>query len=336
MSRKTAQQRRIERLISEQTAPIQRAFTQAMAKASGAIDRAALLRLLQQGDIERAIQLFRIDRGVMFPIERAIQDALIGGGLSVTKDLPKGIAGRFGFDGNHPRAVAFAQGQAAQLVTNVMDDAILNARAVITDGLSTNRSLDAVARDLVGRRIGQRRVGGIIGLTNPQTDRMINIRSMLQDPDRIGEYFNGNKPRYIESNRKFDKLVRTAIREGKSLSVADVDRVAEAYRSKAGLARAKRVAQHEARVNISAGRDEGYVQLLDNPEVETATVRWQHNKSPKARADHVDVDGTVITVGETFNVGGIPMKYPHDTAGGIENSAGCKCVGIYRVRFRRD
>jgi hypothetical protein len=336
MARKTAQQRRIERLINEQTGPIQRAFSEAMAKASGAIDRAALLRLLQQGDIERAIQLFRIDRGVLFPIEEAIRNAYIGGGLSVAKDLPKGIAGRFGFDGSHPRAVTWAREMAANLVTYTSEENIAAARAVITEGLNANRGLNSVAQDLAGRVRGGRRVGGITGLTEQQTDRMINLRSMLQDPDRIGEYFNGKQPRYVESDRRFDARVRRAIKEGRALSSEDVGKIAEAYKRKATGRRAGRVAQHEARVNISAGRDEGYVQLLDNPEVETATVRWQHNKSPNARANHVDVDGEVITVGETFSVGGVSMKYPHDPAGGIANSAGCKCTGIYRVRFKRD
>ena len=109
MAAKTAQQRRIEQLLRTQTASIRKAFVEAMAKASGAIDTAALVRMLEAGNIEAAAQLFRIDSGVMYPLQRAIQDAFIGGGLAVTQDLPKGLAGRFSFDGAHPRAVALEQ-----------------------------------------------------------------------------------------------------------------------------------------------------------------------------------------------------------------------------------
>jgi len=252
------------------------------------------------------------------------------------------LSGVFGFDGNHSRAVALAQEQAAALVTNITDDAIINARRVITEGLTDNRSLNSVARDLVGRKVGQQRVGGIIGLTEQQTDRMINIRSMMQDPERIREYFIKDrktgkmKPRYLESDRRFDRMVRKAIKDGKALSAADVDRVTEAYRSKAGLARAKRVARNEAFTAQAAGRDEGYKQLIDSGKVEAVTKRWQHNLSVNAREDHQRMDGTVIQLGETFDFGGVRMKHPHDPAGGVEHSINCRCIAVYRTKIPKE
>jgi len=334
---KTAQQRRIEQLIRTQTAAIRKAFVEAMAKASSGIDTAALVRLLEAGNIEAAAQLFKIDSGVMYPLQRAIQDAFIYGGLAVTQDLPKGLAGRFSFDGAHPRAVALATEQAAALVTNISDDAIINARKVISDGLASNRALTGVARDLAGRRVGNRRVGGVLGLTQPQTDRAINIRSMLRDPARIAEYFEGGAARYKESDRRFDKLVRKAINDGRALSQADVDRVTDGYKAKATGNRAKTVARNEAFIAQATGRDESYRQMLEGGNVESVTVRWQHNLSVNPRDDHVAMDGTVIQLGETFNFpDGARMKYPHDPAGGAAHSIGCRCVAIHRVKLPRD
>lgn len=339
MARKSAQQRRIEALLKAQTTAIRTAFTEAMAKAKLDVNRAALIRLLEQGDVERAAQLFRIERGILWPLENAIRDALIGGGLAVSDDLPKGLSGVFGFNGNHPRAVALAERQAAQLVTNVSDDAISSARKVIVGGLQNNRSLNSVARDLVGRKVGRKRVGGIIGLTDPQTDRMINLRSMLGDPDRIGEYFKDKAmkaPHYKESNRRFDAMVRKAIKDGKALGAADIDKLADAYKVKATGLRAKRVARNEAFTAQAAGRGESYQQLIDSGKVETVTVRWQHNLNAVPREDHVAMDGTVIQLGETFNFDDASMKYPHDPAGGPGHSVGCRCIGVYRVKLRKD
>lgn len=336
MARKSQQQLRIERLLRKQSGAIEKAILEAIAKAKPNVDRAALIRFLEQGDIERAVQLFRIERGVLFPLENAIRDALIGGGLAAIDDLPKGLAGRFGFDGNHSRAVALAQQQAASLVTYVSDDAIASARKIIVEGLETNRSIKATARDLAGRRVGRRRVGGIIGLTEQQTDRMINLRSMLSDPDRVKEYFKGSKPRYKESNRRLDGLVRKALKEGRALRPAEIERITEAYKVKATGARAKRVAENEAFTAQASGRNEAYQQLVDNGRVESATCRWQHNLSVNPREDHVGMDGAIKPVGEDFVFpDGTRMSHPHDPRGGAEHSNGCRCIGIYRIKLPR-
>lgn len=340
MARKSLQQRRIEALLQRQSVAVRKAFLEAMQKATNAVDRVELIRLLEAGDIERAAALFRIERGTMFPLSEAIRDAFIGGGLAVADELPKGLSGVFGFDGRHDRAVALAERQAAELVTNISEDAIANARKVIVDGLNTNRSLNSVARDLVGRKVGRTRQGGIIGLTEPQTERLIRLRSMLSDPDRIGEYFKDadmRVPRYKEADRRFDAMVRKAIKNGKALPAADVDRIGDAYKAKASGNRAKIVARNEAFVAQAAGRAEGYQQLLDDGKVEAITVRWQHNLSKNAREDHLAMDGEVIQLGETFNFpDGARMKHPHDPAGGAEHSINCRCIAVYRTRIAKD
>lgn len=338
MARKTQQQRRIEALLATHTKAIQAAFIEAMSKASNAVDRTELLRLLALGDIERAAQLFRIERGLLYPIEKAIQDAMIGGGLAISADLPKGLSGQFGFNGGHPRAVALAQDQAARLVTNISDDAIIAARKVITDGIASNRSLDSVARDLVGPKVGQRRVGGIIGLTEPMTDQVINARALLGDPDRIGDYFKADgTPRYKLSDRRFDKIIKAAIKDGKAMAQTDIDRVVEAHKAKATGYRGKVVARNEAFVAQASGRNEGYQQLIESGKVESITVRWQHNLSINARPDHADMDGKTIQLGEYFEFGGgVRMKFPHDPAGGVEHSINCRCIAVHRVNLPRD
>ncbi|QDP53961.1 MAG: hypothetical protein GOVbin2937_38 [Prokaryotic dsDNA virus sp.] len=339
MARKSLQQRKIEALLQRQSVAVRKAFLEAMQKATNAVDRAELIRLLEAGDIERAAALFRIERGTMFPLSEAIRDAFIGGGLAVADELPKGLSGVFGFDGRHDRAVALAERQAAELVTNISEDAIANARKVIVDGLNTNRSLNSVARDLVGRKVGRQRVGGVIGLTEPQTDRMINLRSMLSDPDRIGEYFKDADmkiPRYKESDRRFDAMVRRAIKNGKALPAADVDRVADAYKSKASGNRAKGVALDQANSAIAQGRAEAYRQLMDRDEVESITKRWQKSPRRHDREDHKAMDGVTIPLNEKFQFADVAMDGPHDPAGGPEHNMYCGCVAIYRVKYARD
>lgn len=340
MAGKSLQTRKIEALLQRQSVAVRKAFLEAMQKATNAVDRGELIRLLEAGDIERAAALFRIERGTMFPLSEAIRDAFIGGGLAVADELPKGLSGVFGFDGRHERAVALAEAQAAELVTNISEDAIANARKVIVDGLDTNRSLNSVARDLVGRKVGRQRVGGIIGLTTPQTERLIRLRGMLSDPDQMQDYFldAGMKtPRYKEANRRFDGLVRKAIKSGKPLSQADIDRIANGYEVKAAGNRAKIVARNEAFVSQAAGRNEAYAQLLERPEVEAVTKKWQHGFSKDARPDHLRLDGETIDFDETFTMGdGARLRFPHDPDGGVQHSVNCRCSCVFRVRLSKD
>lgn len=340
MARKTAQQKRIEALLQRQSVAGRKAFLEAMRKATNAVESDVLIRLLEVNDVERAAALFRLERGVAFPLEEAIRNAFIGGGMAVADDLPKGLSGAFGFDGRHPRAIALAERQAAALVTYVSDDAVSGARRIIVDGLNTNRSLNSVARDLVGRKVGRQRVGGVIGLTEPQTDRMIRLRGMLSDPEKIGDYFRDADmkiPRYKESDRRFDAMVRRAIKNGKALPAADVDRIGDAYKAKASGNRAKIVARNEALTAQASGREEAYQQLLDSGAVEAVSVRWQHGLSNEPREDHLAMDGKVMQLGETFDFpDGAQMKHPHDPAGGPAHSVGCRCIAVYRTHIPKD
>ena len=160
---------------------------------------------------------------------------------------------------------------------------------------------------------------------------------MLSDPDRIPEYFKGSRPRYKESDRRLDGLVRRAIKDGRALSAADVDRVSQAYASKALGNRAKVVAENETFTAIANGRDEAYTQLNDSDRVDYVEVGWQHNLTKNARPDHKDMDGKKVRLGELFEFpDGTKMRRPHDPAGGVAHSANCHCTAFYRVKLPRD
>ncbi|PHR93492.1 MAG: hypothetical protein COA78_32845 [Blastopirellula sp.] len=332
MARLSAQQRRINALLRKYEPIIRKAFAEAMKKAANAVDKSVLLAALEAGDFERAILLVRIERGVLFPLDEALRNVFNAGGYLAVADLPTGISGVFGFNGAHPRAVEIARSQAASLVTYIMEDATQSARKIIIVGLSENRSVAKVARDLIGRKIGRSRVGGVIGLTGPQTDSIIRGRSDLLsgDPKRMRRYLT-----LKQRDKRFDSSIKRAIAEGKPIRGARLDMIMEGHRNKALAYRGKTVAKSEAFTAQATGRDEGYRQILDSGKVESVSVRWQHNLSVKPRADHVAMSGTVIQLGETFDFGGVRMRFPHDFAGGAEHSVGCRCTAFYRIRVPR-
>jgi hypothetical protein len=338
----TAQTRRVRDAIAKLEPQIRKAFEQAIQQAAGAVDQGALLELLEAGQIERAVELLRINRAMLFPLDEAIRASFIIGGTMVAADLPRGISGRFGFDGRHVRAEAWVREHVGDLIQGIERESIETTRRVIRDGIDAGRSSRVVAREITGKKIGTRRVGGYLGLNSDQTDQVLRARSILSDPEQIRSYFTKDtktgrmKPRYKLSDRRFDARIKKAIAEGRALSGKDLDDVIESHRSKALGYRGRVIAKDQANSALSAGRDEAYAQMLDNPEVETVTVRWQKSPRENDRPDHQAMDGTVITLGETFNFSAARMKYPHDPAGGAKHNLGCGCIAVYRVRFRRD
>lgn len=338
----TAQSRRVREAVRKLAPTIRAAFERAIQQAAGSVDEATLLRLLESGQIERAVELLRINRAIMFPFDEAIRAGFIAGGTMAVGDIPKGLAGRFAFDGRHYRAEAWARDYVGDLIQGIQQESIETTRRVIQEGMQAGRSHKAVAREITGRKVGNRRVGGYLGLTSEQTDQVLNARSILSDPDQIRGYFVKDrktgrmKPRYKLSDRRFDARVKKAIAEGRALSGRELDDVIEAHKAKALGYRGRVIARNEAHTSLAAGREEAFRQMMDNPEVETVTVRWQHNLSQVPREDHVAMDGTVIELGQTFSFPDAQMKHPHDPAGGAKHSVGCRCIAVYRVRFRRD
>lgn len=341
--RPTAQSRRVQEALRKLEPGIRKAFMAAIQKAAGAVDERALAAAIEAGDIQRAIEALRINQAILFPLDDAIRAGYIAGGSLVASDLPKGLAGRFGFDGRHIRAEAWMKQHGAEFIEGIVQETADMARKVVTDGLERGVSHKTVARQITGRKVGNRRVGGFLGLNSDQTDSVIRARSILSDPDQIRDYFVKDKitgrmkPRFKLSDRRYDAKIKKAIKEGRALTGKELDTVMEAHRNKALGYRGKVIAKNEAHTALAAGRDEAYRQVMDDPEVETITKRWQHGLSKEPRPDHLRLDGTVIDFDEKFEMDdGTLMAHPHDPAGGAKHSIHCRCIVVHRVKMRRD
>ena len=322
------QQRQIEALLRTHTREIREAFLTAIRSANEAVDRRALIRALESGNIEAAVRLFRVDEGVLFPLQDAVRGSYVAGGQAISETLPKTIAGQFGFNGAHLRAEAYLRQTGAALVTNINESAMEAARVVITEGIQENTGTRAIARRLTGVLEGNRRVGGVIGLTAPQAQAIERGMSNLSsgDPARMREYL-----RLKERNRNFDGMIRRAIEGDATLSRADLDRIRLAHTNRSLKLRGDRVARNEAFVGQAAGRNEAWRQVAERGDVEDVTIRWQHSPQINGRIDHIEMDGEVISIGQDFVLpDGTRMAHPHDPRGGPGNLVNCKCVSIYR------
>lgn len=63
---------------------------------------------------------------------------------------------------------------------------------------------------------------------------------------------------------------------------------------------------------------------------------WLPNIDRRTRPDHVDMDGKRVGQDAVFLVGGMPMKYPGDPAGGGDQTIRCRCALLYFPVKRMD
>lgn len=330
-----SQQRQIDALLAQYTPRVREAFYAAIYGARANVNAADLIAALQAHDIERAVQLLRIEQGVLFPLDDAVRSAFIAGGQSVV--APRGLSGAFSFAGRHWRAEQWAQLLGSTLIQGIQDDTLAMAQSVITAGLQEGFSPQKVQRELTGtlNRITGRREGGFLGLTAQQADSIIAGRAKLAsgDPAAMREYLQLKL-----RDRRYDAMVKRAIKDGKPVAPADLETVITAHKNKALKYRGEMIAKNETFSAQAAGRDEAYRQMMDRADVADVTARWQHNLSQVPRLDHVAMDGTVISLkrGEVFQFPDVAMKHPHDPAGGAKHSVGCRCIAVYRVVLERD
>ncbi|WP_375553392.1 phage minor head protein [Roseovarius mucosus] len=322
------QRRQVEALLRTYDPRIRKAFQEAIQRARGSIDQGALIAALDARDIERAVQLLRLNQAALFPLTDAVRSAYVAGADLVAPILPATIAGVFAFDGLHPRAQAWLAEHSATLVQGIVEDSLNATRKALVAGLQENRGTRAVAREITGQMIGGQRRGGILGLTSEQTDYAISARSELTNLD--GNYFT-RKLR----DKRFDAKVRRAMKSGKALTQAEIDQITGRYKDRMLAHRGRLIAQNETFTAQAQGRAEAMRQVLARDDVEAVTKRWQHSPQERGRPDHIAMDGTVIDFDEDFVFADARMSQPHDPRGGAKHSAFCKCIAVYRVRLER-
>jgi len=57
--------------------------------------------------------------------------------------------------------------------------------------------------------------------------------------------------------------------------------------------------------------------------------QWVSANDERTRPSHSQASGQIVDMEESFIVGGVPMKYAGDSAGGAKNVVNCRCVIVY-------
>lgn len=192
------------------------------------------------------------------------------------------------------------------------------------------------ALDIVGRinRATGVREGGILGLNSGQTDAVIRARAELLSGDtaQLRNYLTRGR-----RDKRFDRLVMQAIRDGKPVAKADVDRITARYKDRLLQLRGEMIARTETLASLNAGKEESIRQLVDSGKVQRSQVKkvWRATGDDRTRDSHMALNGVEVGLDQPFisPLTGAQMMHPHDTSRGAPASEtiGCRC--FYEIKI---
>ena len=176
-----------------------------------------------------------------------------------------------------------------------------------------------------------RRRGGLIGLHSRQADWVRAMRADLSDPESLSAYFDRRA-----RDKRFDRTIRKAIREGKPLSRNQIDRITGRYADILLRQRGETIARTETIRALNSGRMESIEQLIESGDVTADAVKvvWSATQDARTRDLHRSMHGQEVRHGEAFqSPSGARLLFPGDTSlgAGGGDTINCRCSTHIRV-----
>lgn len=304
---------------------VRRAFEDAIDRIAATAKLRDIEAMLDRGDIEGLLDALHLSPDYFREVEDAVEQAFYMGGqyqVSLTASLSS-----IPFNRRHWSAEAWARDNGSRLIVEIAESTRDGVRQFVTEGLKQGRGTSAVAREIVGRvnRATQKREGGIVGLTGQQADYVTRARAELEALD--AGYFQR-----AARDRRFDRMIRKAIRDGKPLSRADVDQIVQKYTNGLLIRRGDVIARTETHSALNAGRMEAVRQAAEDAGVDLSTIqlRWMAAKDGRTRDSHRALGGKTVTYGQAFTspITGARMRWPGDRSMGAPASehVNCRCT----------
>lgn len=341
MARTRAQRQVYADLLERYGRPVADAFF----KAIDGIKRGASLQrvtaAIEARSIEAALDELNIDPAAFDEMLDRLRDSYTEAGRDAVDGMPRrdaqGAALVVHFDGRNPSAEAWLQRQSSSLITRTVEDMRGAVRTSLTASLEAGSNPRTAALDIVGRinRVTGRREGGILGLSTVQEGYVRSARAELasDDPAVLRNYLTRTR-----RDKRFDRLVEKALREGTAVPADIAGKASLAYERRLLQLRGETIARVETMTELQHGKREAFDQAIRSGKVNEADVRkaWRSAGDFRVRHTHRDLNGESAGFREAFvSPSGARMLHPMDTSlgAGPEEIIGCRCDCEYRIDF---
>lgn len=297
---------------------------------------------LERGDVTGAVRAIQVEPQAFAALELALQEAFTAGGINMVQSLPQLVAPDgtrvlFQFGVRNLMAETMLRNQSSMLLTNIVEDQREALRIAFEAGLSRGQNPTRTALDVIGRvsRVTGRREGGVIGLTSRQVEFVERARESLSTGNVEG------MRRYLDMktrDRRYDRTVANAIREGKPLPDATVASIIGRLTDRNLKLRGDTIALEETRTALFSVRDVAIRQQIEAGKftAQEVTKHWRHSGSENPRMQHLEMaahyrkDG--VPLDQPFIApDGTAMMYPHAPGVPARHRIGCKCRVEYDI-----
>lgn len=301
---------RLDRLISQTESRFQRGFREAVASITDAVALTEIAALIEAGRLETALTRALAQSA---PIGNLYVQGFVNGATSTEEFLnrktPRSI--RFDFDQQNPFAVRTARDNRLRLIREFNRGQREATRQAIAEGVQAGANPIQQARNFRDS----------IGLTRRQVRAVNNYRRLLEEGNReaLGRGLR---------DRRFDRTVNAAIRDGRALSRQQIDTMVGRYRERYLQYRSRVIARTEAIRAVNQGRNEMYRQGIEEGKIDPAntTQEWNTSRDERVRGSHASMHGQVQPIGTPFISGeGAEILFPTDPSAPPEESIQCRC-----------
>lgn len=329
-----------EELLAKYEPALAAAFRQAIDEIKSTIVLRVVVERLDRGDVNGAIDAMQLDADAFSPLELSIAEAYNSGGVNLIGDLPKlaepdGARVVFRFGVRNMEGEAWLRDHSSRLVTRINDDQRLSVRRALEEGLSLGRNPRSTALDVIGRlnKTTGRREGGVIGLTSQQERFVSTARKELLsgDPELLKNFLTRQR-----RDKRFDRTILKAIRDGKPLDAATVSRIVGRYSDSLLALRGEMLARTETMMALGTARENAMRQQIDAGKVAAQDVQkiWHSAGDGRVRHTHRILNKQSVGIDDNFvSVSGARLRYPGDPDAPISEISGCRCYCEYDVDY---
>lgn len=335
MARRPSQRQRLEQLALQFEPMLARAFLDAVADIASKAEIARIVERLERGDVDGALRAVHIDPAAFVGVEEALRAGYGAGGAAVVGAMPvlkepDGSRMVLRFDLRNPRAESWLTQHSSGLITRIVEDQREAVRSALTSGMVDGTNPLTVALDVVGRvnRATGRREGGILGLTAQQEQFVRNaLAELTSSPEEMARFLERSR-----RDKRFDRTIAKAIRDGEPLDKATVDRILGRYKDRLLQLRGETIARTEMLTALNASQREAFEQAIERGAVARQDVRkvWRSAGDAKVRDSHRAMDGESAGMDERFGNG---LLFPHEPGAPPEEVVNCRCGIDYRIDY---
>lgn len=343
MLRRLTPRELLEQIAADFEPQIRLAWVEAINRIRSNIVLKRLIERLERTppDIPGVIADLGLDEGTFAKFEQSLIQAYHAGGIATVDSMPalrdpSGNRVVFSWGVRNLPAEQAMRDHAARLVTGIVTEARDGIAAVLVDNLSRGQSPYDAGRLIAGRvnRATGRREGGLIGLSRPQMETVGRIQRAMRegDPEYMRQYLT-----FANRDKRLDRTVLKAIREGRALAPEEAERVARLYSNIALRKRGEAIAIVETNTALAKAKHDAFQQQIDAGKIEAGDVTktWGRTISREPRQMHLAMVGVAVPFDQPFTLpDGIQCTGPHDPSLPASHRVNCKCpMPEYRIDF---